>query len=154
MVRGHLTVVLLAGLLVRAASGAELVQLDPFAQATAGFPACPAVQPRLLTLEESRTAAHARVERGTRCALEGTCEPGGAYKRDAEINEQVRLAIAADRRFADSSVWVTTSRKWATLEGCVRSSAQRSALVRYVARLPNVERVFDQLRVGAPRAPR
>ncbi len=91
MVRGDLTVVLLAGLLVRAASGAELVQLDPFAQATAGFPACPAVQPRLLTLEESRTAAHARVERGTRCALEGTCEPGGAYKRDAEINEQVRL---------------------------------------------------------------
>ena len=80
MVRGDLTVVLLAGLLVRAASGAELVQLDPFAQATAGFPACPAVQPRLLTLEESRTEAHARIERGTRCALEGTCEPGAALR--------------------------------------------------------------------------
>ena len=154
MGRWRLPFVLLAGMLVPSAGGAELVQLDPFGQATAGFAACPTVQPRLLTPEEMRVEAHARIERGTRCAMEGTCEPGGAYKRDAEINEQVRLAIAADRRFADSSVWVTTSRKWATLEGCVRSSAQRSVLVRYVARLRNVERVFDQLRVGAPRAPR
>jgi osmotically-inducible protein OsmY len=101
-----------------------------------------------------RVEAHARIERGTRCAMEGTCEPGGAYKRDPEINEQVRAAIAADRRFADTSVWITTSRKWATLEGCVRTPAQRTALVRFVAQLPNVERVFDELRVGARQASR
>ena len=154
MVRGNLTLVLLASMLMPAAGGAELVQLDPFGQATAGFAACPAVQPRLLTPEEMRVEAHARIERGTRCAMEGTCEPGGAYKRDPDLNEQVRAAIAADRRFADTSVWVTTSRKWATLEGCVRSSAQRAALVRYVAKLPNVERVFDELRVGARQSPR
>jgi osmotically-inducible protein OsmY len=86
--------------------------------------------------------------------LEGTCEPGGAYKRDPEINEQVRAAIAVEHRFADTSVWVTTSRKWATLEGCVRTSAERAALVRFVTKLPNVERVFDELRVGAHRASR
>lgn len=154
MVRRYLTLVLLAGVLARPAVGADLTQLDPFAQATAGFAACPAARPRLLTTEEMRTEAHVRIERGTRCALEGTCEPGGAYKRDPEINEQVRAAIAAERRFADTSVWVTTSRKWATLEGCVRTSSQRAALVRFVSKLPNVERVFDELHVGAHRASR
>ena len=148
-----LIAILLAALPMSAAVGTELVQLDPFAQATAGFASCPQVQPRLVTLEESRVEAHVRIERGTRCALEGTCETGGAYKRDPEINEQVRAAIAADRRFADTSVWVTTSRKWATLEGCVRTSAQRAALVRFVGRLPSIERVFDELLDGSPQRP-
>jgi hypothetical protein len=121
------------------------VQLDPFAQATAGMAACPAAKPRIWTVDEMRTEAHARSERGTRCALEGTCEPGGAYKRDPEINERVRAAIAPDPRFADTSVWVTTSRKWVTLNGCVRKSAQRKALVTLVSQQPNVERVFDEL---------
>jgi hypothetical protein len=133
-----------------AAAAADLQQLDPFAQATSGMASCPAVGPRLYTTEEAGTQAHARSERGTRCAMEGTCEPGGAYRRDPEINEAVRAAIAGDRRFASSSVWITTSRRWVTLEGCVASRAQRNALVAYVARQPRVERVFDELRV-APR---
>src|SRR5437763_13777015 len=80
-----------------------LVQLDPFAQATAGDARCPAVSARLVTQEEAQTQAHARVERGTRCAMEGTCEPGGAYRRDPEINDAVRTAIATDKRFANAS---------------------------------------------------
>jgi osmotically-inducible protein OsmY len=125
----------------------DLVQLEPFAQATAGDPRCPAVQARLVTREEAQTQAHARVERGTRCAMEGTCEPGGAYRRDPEVNDAVRAAIAADKRFANTSVYVTTSRKWVTLEGCVRSNAQRKALVGFVGKQPRVEKVFDSLRV-------
>jgi len=121
------------------------VQLDPFARATERMPGCPVVQPRLYTSDEMRTEAHARSERGTRCALEGTCEPGGAYKRDGEINEQVRAEIAADKRFADTSVWVTTSRKWVTLKGCVRTNAQRNAVAALVHKLKNVERFFDEL---------
>ena len=129
------------------ALAADLVQLDPFAQATAGFAACAQVKPRLVTLEEAQTQAHARVERGTRCAMEGTCEPGGAYRRDPEINEAVREAIASDKRFADTSVWITTSRKWVTLEGCVHGKAQRKALVSFVEQQPRVEKVFDSLKV-------
>jgi hypothetical protein len=121
------------------------VQLDPFAQATAGLPACPLVQPRLYTPDEMRTEAHVRSERGTRCALEGTCEPGGAYKRDAEINDHVRAAIGADHRFTQTAVWITTSRKWVTLKGCVRTGAQRTALLAVVRKQPSVERVFDEL---------
>ena len=141
-------IALLTALLACALAQAdELVLLDPFAQATAGDSRCTAFKPRLVTKEEAQTQAHARVERGTRCAMEGTCEPGGAYRRDPEINDAVRAAIAADKRFADTSVYVTTSRKWVTLEGCVRSPAQRKALAAFVGKQPRVEKVFDSLRV-------
>ena len=113
-------------------------------------PACPiarAQSPPLLTEQEARAESHVRVERGTRCAMEGTCEPGGAYRHDPELNEQVRALIAADRRFTDTSVWLTTSRRWVTLRGCVRSAAQRRALNAAVTKAPGVERVFDELAV-------
>jgi hypothetical protein len=127
-------------------AGAQaLVALDPFGQATSGLAACPSVKPPLLTPEEARVEAHVRAERGTRCGMDGSCEAGGAYRRDSEINAQVIAAIGADARFRDTSVWVTTTRRWVTLQGCVRSNAQRKALARFVAKQPNVERVFDEL---------
>ena len=129
-----------------------MTQLDPFAQATHGDPRCPEQRPPLLTPEEARVEAHVRVERGLRCAMDGSCEAGGAYRRDAEINERVRAMIAGDRRFADTSIWVTTTRKWVTLQGCVRSTAQRRALEKLVRNQSNVERVFDEVKVPGPRA--
>jgi len=93
--------------------------------------------------------AHERAERGTSCALEGRCEPGGAYKRDPEINERVRAAVAAEPKFADTAVWITTTRKFVTLQGCVRTKAERRALVAFVGAQPGVERVLDELAIGA-----
>jgi hypothetical protein len=142
--------------LVPVASGAtaeERVQLDPFAQATGGYPGCAATPPPLLTLAQSRVVAHERAERGTRCAMEGTCEPGGAYRRDGEVNENVRAAIAANKAFANTSLWLTTTRKWVTLSGCLRSQAQRRALTKFVQAQPMVERVFDETRMGTRGAP-
>jgi hypothetical protein len=136
----------LAGAAVAAESG--LVQLDPFARATAGYAGCPDSPSPLVTPERMRIIAHERAERGTWCALEGRCEPGGAYKRDPEINTQVSAAIAADGRFANTTVWLTTSRKFVTLSGCVRSSSQQRALAALVKRQPRVDRVFDETRVG------
>jgi len=137
-----------------AAIGGEATeQLDPFAQATGADAACPEARPPLLTAQEAQAESHARVERGTRCAMEGTCEPGGAYRGDGELNERVRAIIASDRRFADTSIWLTTSRKWVTLQGCVRNAAQRRALIDLVRKSPGVERVFDELSVGPRRAP-
>src|SRR5664279_928710 len=132
----------------------SLVQLDPFAQATDRFPGCPAGSPRLLTPEQMRIVAHERAERGTYCALEGRCEPGGAYRRDPEVNERVSTAIAQDKRFANTSVAVTTTRRFVTLEGCVRSKSQREALINFVKAVPGVDRVFDETRVGVPAAKR
>lgn len=143
---------LFAATMTSVAAAGDRVQLDPFAQATDGFAGCPVVAPPLMTTEQAGTQAHARAERGTRCALEGKCEPGGAYRRDPEVNAAVRTAIAGERRFADTAIWVTTSRRWVTLQGCVRDTRQRRDLVRFVGARPDVERVFDELQVGT-RAP-
>jgi hypothetical protein len=107
-------------------------QLDPFAQATSGYAGCPEAKPPVLTEQEMQITAHQRVERGTSCCLAGTCECGGAYKHDPEINSRVVEAIASDGRFRSTSLWVTTTRKFVTVEGCVRSAAQKKALEQLV----------------------
>ncbi|HEY2862336.1 MAG TPA: BON domain-containing protein [Casimicrobiaceae bacterium] len=123
-------------------------QLDPFTQAVSGFAACPPVTPPTLTIEQMRTQAHERAERGTSCCLAGTCECGGAYKRDPEINARVAAAIRSDARFRDASVWVTTMRKFVTLQGCVRTPAQKRALERLVRRQKDVALVWNETRAG------
>ena len=140
-------------LLTAAAEETRTYQLDPFAQATDGFAACPMATPPLLSEQEMRVQAHERAERGTSCCLAGTCECGGAYKRDPEINDRVVAAIRGDRQFRDTSIWVTTMRKFVTLQGCVRSGPQKKALERLVKRQPDVAIVWNETTVGAS-APR
>src|SRR5215471_4879089 len=130
------------------AAEARTYQLDPFAQATSGYSGCPTVAPPVLTEEEMRASAHSRAERGTSCCLAGTCECGGAYKRDPEINARVADAIKSDARFRNTSVWVTTTRKFVTLQGCVRSQAQKKTLERFVKSQPAVEIVWNETTVG------
>src|SRR5437763_16345402 len=149
-------VVMLAAALAFASAASPLLaeeprtyQLDPFTQATAGYADCSEVKPPVLTEQEMRTTAHQRVERGTSCCLAGACECGGAYKRDPELNERVAKAVREDRRFRDTSVWVTTTRKFVTLQGCVRSRAQKSALERMVKGVPDAAIVWNETTVGA-----
>jgi BON domain-containing protein len=131
-----------------AAADSDRIQIDPFVQATNGFKGCPAGSPTFVTPEQMRIIAHERAERGTYCALEGRCEPGGAYRRDPEVNARVSAAIAADKRFSGTSVAVTTTRRFVTLTGCVRSSAQRRALAAFVGEQSGVDRLFDETHVG------
>ena len=131
-----------------AADEPRTYQLDPFAQATAGYAGCPVVSPPVLTEQEMRASAHSRAERGTSCCLAGTCECGGAYKRDPEVNARVVDAIKGDTRFRNTSVWVTTTRKFVTLQGCVHSAAQKRALERFVKALPDVQIVWNETKVG------
>ncbi len=102
----------------------------------------------MLTEQEMRVQAHERAERGTSCCLAGTCECGGAYKRDPEINDRVIAAIRGDKQFRDTSIWVTTMRKFVTLEGCVRSRPQKKALERLAKRQPDVAIVWNETTVG------
>ena len=133
------------------AEDAGSYQLDPFEQATSGFAACPAVPPPTMTLEKMRIQAHQRVERGTSCCLAGTCECGGAYKRDPEINARVVAAMRGDARFRLASVWVTTTRKFVTLQGCVRTLAQKRALEPLVRCQADVAVVWNETSVGRVR---
>jgi hypothetical protein len=126
----------------------QTYQLDPFAQATAGISGCPAAKPPVLNEQEMRIQAHERAERGTSCCLAGTCECGGAYKRDPEINARVVQAIRNDKRLGNTSIWVTTARKFVTLQGCVRSAAQKQTLERLASRVPNVALVWNEVTVG------
>jgi hypothetical protein len=131
-----------------AAQQARTYQLDPFTQATSGYPGCPEAKPPVLTEEQMRVSAHERAERGTSCCLAGTCECGGAYKRDPEINERVATAIKADARFANTSLWVSTMRKFVTLSGCVRNNTQKKALERLVKGQSDVAIVWNETIVG------
>ena len=149
--RALLAVAACSGMVVIAdvrATESTLTQIDPFAQATNGFKGCPPSSPPLVTPEQMRIIAHERAERGTYCALEGRCEPGGAYRHDPEVNERVTAAIAADKRFAGTSIAVTTTRRFVTLTGCVHSQAQRRALTDFVKAQSGVDRVFDETKVG------
>src|SRR6195256_5475829 len=118
--------------------------LDPFAQATSGHEGCPPAKPPLLDEQQMRSQAHSRAERGTSCCLAGTCECGAAYKHDAEINDRVVEAIRADKRFRDTAVWVTTTRQFVTLQGCVRNPALKKALERVAKRQAGVALVWNE----------
>jgi len=136
-----------------AADTERTYQLDPFTQATAGFAGCPPVSPPALSEQEMRVQAHERAERGTSCCLAGTCECGGAYRRDPEINARVAAAIGADARLRSSSVWVTTMRKFVTLKGCVRSKTQKQWLEHLVKRQADVAIVWNETTIGTPSKP-
>ena len=121
--------------------------VDPFAQATAGAPDCPVVEAPALTEYQMRIQAHERAERGTSCCLAGTCECGGAYKRDPEINARVVAALRARADLSNTSIWVTTMRKFVTLRGCARTLAQKRAIERLVKRQPDVAVVWNEIHI-------
>lgn len=126
----------------------------PFSPAVMGLAACPRPEGPLITQEEMRQLAHARIERGTSCWLAKKCEDSNAYRRDPEIQRRVIEAVASTPAYARSSVWVTTERGWVTLQGCLESPALRASLIDRVSRVAGVETVFDQLIVGTRSRPR
>ena len=120
----------------------------PFAQALNGAAYCPPPEGPLITEQQMRALAHARIERGTSCWLAKKCEDSNAYRRDPEIQGRVIDALRAQPAFAGSSIWVTTERHWVTLQGCAESARVRAKLVEEVQRVNGVEEVFDQMVVG------
>jgi hypothetical protein len=126
----------------------------PFDQALAGLPRCPRPEGPLITQAEMRQQAHGRIERGTSCWLAKKCEDSNVYRRDPEIQQRVLQAIRSDESFAQSSVWVTTERRYVTLQGCASSVEVKSRLLARVRAVEGVEQVFDQLIVGTAGKPR
>jgi hypothetical protein len=126
----------------------------PFGPAVTGLAPCPQPEGPLITEAEMRQLAHGRIERGTSCWLAKKCEDSNAYRRDSEIQQRVVDAIRSDRTLARSSIWVTTERRWITLQGCLQAPALRAALIDKVRRVDGVEEVFDQLIVGTRERPR
>ncbi|MDN3921909.1 BON domain-containing protein [Roseateles violae] len=122
---------------------------DPFERLSAGIAACPLPAGPLITEAQMRAQAHGRAERGTSCYQAGRCRLPNSYLYDKEIMARVVRAVAADGRFADSSVWATGQRRWIVLQGCVRSREQARALVELLGGVDEVEQVIDELQVRA-----
>jgi hypothetical protein len=120
---------------------------DPFLQVTGAIAACPVPQPTRYTEEQVRAEAHQRAERGTSCYRAGRCRLPNAYLYDREIIPRVKLAVEADGRFADSSLWVEGQARWVWLRGCVRSPDQVQALEALVRHIDDVDAVVNQLQV-------
>ena len=120
----------------------------PFSQALDGAPYCPPPEGPLLTESEMRAQAHGRIERGTSCWLAKKCEDSNVFRRDPEVQSRVIAALRAEPKFAASSVWVTTERRWITVQGCLASAPLRASLIETVKNVNGVEAVFDELVVG------
>lgn len=121
---------------------------DPFEQATRGYAGCPTPKRPQMSADDLRREAHQRHERGTSCWLAGTCEAGGPYKHDAEINAAIVSALRDDKRFARTSLWVETVRGYVTVHGCLRTRSQHAALEALIKPIPRVLLVWDHSNVG------
>ncbi len=120
---------------------------DPFAQLTNQIAACPVPQGPGYTAEETREQAHYRAERGTSCYRSGRCRLPNAYLYDQEIIVRVQRAIRTDGHFENTSLWASSQRRWVTLQGCVHTEAESSALERLVHHLDDVESVINEIAV-------
>src|SRR5438552_18085190 len=106
-----------AGIAVPMAASAEDAPLknwfnDPFFAVSADVPGCPVPRGPLLTKTEMEREAHVRVERGTRCYMEGRCTKSSSYFYDPEIAANLRRALAESKVLKGTSVWVSVQRRW------------------------------------------
>ena len=121
---------------------------DPFLQVSAGIKACPVPEGPMITRTEMLAESHYRAERGTSCFQAGRCRLPNSYLYDNEIVPRVKKAIEADGRFAETSVWAESRRRWVWLKGCVRRPSEAQALERLVRALDDVEAVVNELAVA------
>lgn len=108
----------------------------------------------VLSIPATRRQSHGRIERGTFCRLAKKCGDRKVDRRNQEIRRRVLQSIRNEHRLAQSSVWVTTERRYVTLQGCARSVEVKSRLLARVRAVEGVEQVFDQLIVGTAGKPR
>ena len=126
---------------------------DPFVALTSGLPSCPVPLGPMVLASEVADEAHWRSQRGVSCHLAGRCRLPNAYLYDREIIPRVQLAVVANGRFADTSVWAYGQRRWVFLQGCVASAEQALEMERLVRLIDDVESVVNNLMVGASGTP-
>lgn len=122
---------------------------DPFVRITSGIAACPVPAGPLYTAQEVRQEEHIRSQKGVSCYMAGRCRLPNAYLYDKEIIPRVALAVHADGRFEDTSVWALGQRRLVYLMGCVQTGQQSRDLQALVGRIDDVEGVINQLMPGA-----
>jgi hypothetical protein len=119
----------------------------PFLQVTDAIPSCPTPHEPEISRAQMLAESHYRAERGTSCYQSGRCRLPNAYMYDKEIIPRVKIAILADGRFANTSVWIEGQRRWVWLKGCVQSKAQAASMEAIVRAVDDVEAVVNTLTI-------
>lgn len=126
---------------------------DPFFQVSGGQGGCPLPRGPFMTEKEKIDDSHSRAERGTTCWLAGECERPNSYLYDAGIAETVRKRMADDPPIADDSLWVTVTRRFVFVEGCVADRKREGEIEALVREVPHVDRVFVNVMQGTSGRP-
>ena len=121
---------------------------DPFFQVRNAVPDCPVPLGPLTDGDEMRTQMHTRLERGTRCYLEGRCARANSYLYDGDIADDVRQRFAKTRAYRDASLWVTAQRRIVWIDGCVAPGSANGSLEKLLRDVPDVELVVVNVRKG------
>lgn len=137
---------------------------DPFFRISSGIAGCPEpLGPRIDEAAWQRETHH-RLERGYRCHAEGRCRLSSAYHYDREIAETVQRRLQwlsrQHRGSPDSwqqslprtSLWLTVSRRWVTIQGCVPRGFDPKPLADALREVEGVERVVVET-TDRPRQP-
>jgi hypothetical protein len=151
-------IVAVAGIAIPTAASAEDASLknwfnDPFFAASAEVADCPVPRGPLMTKTEMEREAHVRVERGTRCYLEGRCTKSSSYFYDPEIAANLRHALANSTALKGTSIWISVQRRWVFIQGCANSRSKKTALEAIARRIPDVDNVFVDLRFDRKQPP-
>ena len=122
---------------------------DPYFQVSHDIAACPEPVGPLMTEEEKLRDSHHRNERGLRCYLEKRCKYSSSYMYDAEIAESIRAAVRDGRlELPRSTLWVMVQGRRVWIYGCVPAGFRHGALRDQLRRIPDVEVVTEELRIG------
>lgn len=133
---------------------------DPFFRISSGMAGCPEpLGPRIDEAAWQRETHH-RLERGYRCHAEGRCRLSNAYHYDREIAETVQRRLQwLSRQHRDAprswqqtlpqtSLWLTVSRRWVTIQGCVPPGFDPKPLADALREVEGVERVVIETTDG------
>jgi hypothetical protein len=126
---------------------------DPFFSVSTDVQGCPVPLGPMQTEREMQREAHARVERGTRCFQQGQCTRPNSYLYDADIAANLRQALAGSPALKGTSLWIGVQRRWVFIQGCAAAQSRKAMLKAIATRIPDVERVFLELRVDRNKAP-
>lgn len=126
---------------------------DPFFRISSGMAGCPEpLGPRIDEAAWQRETHH-RLERGYRCHAEGRCRLSNAYHYDREIAETVQRRLqwlsrqgrgnaqSWQQTLPQTSLWLTVSRRWVTIQGCVPPGFDLKPLADALREVEGVERV-------------
>jgi hypothetical protein len=121
---------------------------DPFFALSSDIPGCPLPLGPLVTETEALAQTHHRLERGTRCHLEGRCRHPSSFDYDREIAADIRVNA---KRIAPrpSTLWILVQGRRVWAYGCVAATYRRGDIERAIRRIADVELAMEEVRVGA-----